>query len=453
MLIILASAIVPSTSVLSIILAVTVFMLAIVAIAKEYDVRLILLLTAFVLGCLAGDIRPITRKFFTTLSDEKFIVPICSAMGFAYVLKQTQCDQNLVRLLLKPLQRFRLLLYPGVVLVGFLVNIPVISQTSTAVCLGAVVIPILRTAGYAPSAIGAAILVGSSLGGELLNPGAPELNTIAHSQNCSAQEVVPAVSRLIFVHLAITLVLFWGIQLWRRQGPREVLPLPALQQDQPIRYFKALVPIVPLLVLFVTGPPLSLLQFPDDWVAEANQTQAVATRLIGVAMLAGVVTAALASPTQALTLPVTFFQGAGYAFAHIISIIVAASCFGAAIQLIGLEYWLQILIHDFPSLLVPLAASIPLIFGWVSGSGMAATQSLYSLFVPPAEAAGLDRLELGALVSIAAAAGRTMSPVAAVAIMSATLTNTNPFQLVRRVFVPLIASWILVVCLILLKIL
>jgi DcuC family C4-dicarboxylate transporter len=47
-------------------------------------------------------------------------------------------------------------------------------------------------------------------------------------------------------------------------------------------------------------------------------------------------------------------------------------------------------------------------------------------------------------VSIAAAAGRTMSPVAAVTLMSASLTGTNPLTLVRRVTVPLLLGLVVV---------
>src|SRR5439155_5851214 len=77
-----------------------------------------------------------------------------------------------------PLRRVRFLLVPGVVAVGFVVNIPVISQTSTAVCVGPVVIPLMRAAGYSLPTIGACLLLGASVGGELLNPGAPELKAV-----------------------------------------------------------------------------------------------------------------------------------------------------------------------------------------------------------------------------------------------------------------------------------
>jgi DcuC family C4-dicarboxylate transporter len=75
-----------------------------------------------------------------TFSSEKFVVPICSAMGFAYVLKLTRADQHLVRLLVGPIRSARFFLVPWIVLVGFVVNIPIISQTSTAVCIGTVVV-------------------------------------------------------------------------------------------------------------------------------------------------------------------------------------------------------------------------------------------------------------------------------------------------------------------------
>jgi C4-dicarboxylate transporter, DcuC family len=76
---------------------------------------------------------------------------------------------------------------------------------------------------------------------------------------------------------------------------------------------------------------------------------------------------------------------------------------------------------------------------------MAATQSLFGFFAGPAVAQGQDPALVGAVVSLAAAAGRTMSPVAAVVLMCATLTNTNPFDLTRRLAVPLLFGIIVVV--------
>ena len=119
----------------------------------------------------------------------------------------------------KPIRRVRWLLVPGVIAVGFLVNIPVISQTSTAVCLGAVVVPLMRAAGYSMATIGACLLLGASVGGELLNPGAPELLTVSaanpkpprSSPQAQATEYLPP---LVFTQLAVSLAVFWAMSFW-----------------------------------------------------------------------------------------------------------------------------------------------------------------------------------------------------------------------------------------------
>src|SRR4051794_18734390 len=169
---------------------------AVYAIVRRVDVRLVLLLTALALGILGGNPMAVVRVFLTTFSNERFVVPICTAMGFAWVMRYTGCDQHLVHLLVRPLTRVRFLLLPGTVVVGFLVNIPVVSQTSTAATLGPVAIPILQSAGFAPLTIGATLLLGSSVGGELLNPGAPELRTVVEKTGEAARELGQTPPRL-----------------------------------------------------------------------------------------------------------------------------------------------------------------------------------------------------------------------------------------------------------------
>ena len=79
----------------SLLLGLVVVALAVIAVARRLDVRLVLFVAALVLGGLAGDLGPVIRTFLVTLSSEQFIVPICSAMGFAQVLRLSGCDQHL----------------------------------------------------------------------------------------------------------------------------------------------------------------------------------------------------------------------------------------------------------------------------------------------------------------------------------------------------------------------
>jgi DcuC family C4-dicarboxylate transporter len=231
-----------------------------------------------------------------------------------------------------------------------------------------------------------------------------------------------------------------------------------------VNLLRALVPLLPLVLLFLAGPPLNVIRVPERWLvfrpfeflpALAGGPAAVLekkdpyyeTRLIGAAMLVGVLAAGLAHPARVRGVPKAFFDGAGYAFAEVISLIVTASCFGKAVEQIGLAALIGRAIQEVPGALLPVAGFVPLGFAALSGSGMAATQSLYGFFVDPATAVGADPKQVGAVVSIGAAAGRTMSPVAAVALMSAKLTGTTSFQLARRVALPLLVSLAMVIVL------
>ena len=425
-----------------ILLAVLVIVVAVVLVLRGIDVRLVLLGAALLLGALAGDVRPIIREFLTTFSNEKFVVPICSAMGFAYVLKLTQCDMHMVRLLTAPLSRVRFLMVPGVVGCGFLVNIPVISQASTAVCLGTVVVPLMRAAGYSSTAVGATLLVGASVGGELLNPGAPELNTVAAKVHCDPRDVVPDVIPIVLPVLIVA-----GLALWLLTRLRDGAAVPPpvevkVESVGSVNLFKAAVPLIPLAILFASGPPLSFFAIEPEWVVAVDPSGKpspyYSSRLIGLAMLIGTLAAAVAGPRQAKGCMKAYFEGAGYGFTNIVSLIVTATCFGKGIEAMKLADHLGDLIAAYPGLLHPLAGFVPMAFGWVSGSGMASTQSLYGFFYEPTLALEQDPKAVGAMVSVGAAVGRTMSPVAAVVLMCASLTGAKPIDLVLRVCGPLL---------------
>jgi C4-dicarboxylate transporter, DcuC family len=426
---------------LTVVVAMIVMLLVVAAILRGIDVRLTLFSAALVIAAAAGDVTPIIRKFLDTFSDEKFVLPICSAMGFAYVLKHTGCDAHLVRVLMVPVRRIRGLILPGVVAVAFVVNIPVISQTSTAVCVGPVAIPLLRAAGYSPTAIAATLVLGASMGGELLNPGAPELQTISRLTGTSAVTLSRvAIPEVLFAYAITALLVFWLINRRDRVAPSATSTHTETQSFEPINPFKVLVPIVPLAILFITGPPWYVVRIPTEWLAvDGSKYDA---RLIAIAMLIGVAAAALATPSKAKDSFKQFFEGAGYGFATIVSIIVTANCFGEALRNAGLAKLLGSAIQDSPALLTPLALFAPWLFAMISGSGMASTQSLFESFYKPAIALETDPDAVGALVSVGSAAGRTMSPVAAVVLMCGTLTGASTIAIIRRTGPPLVIGLI-----------
>ncbi len=208
-------------------------------------------------------------------------------------------------------------------------------------------------------------------------------------------------------------------------------------------------PFAPLIILALTSPALNIIPIPKNWLVDLPKEKAGAfdSRLIGAAMLIGVFAAGLTDRKSFKDSAKSFFEGAGYGFTYIIGLIVAASCFGEGIKLIGLNQLLGQAIVKYPGLLIPLAAIVPLCFGLLSGSGMAATQSLFEFFVEPCRLTGADPFQVGAVVSLGAAAGRTISPVAAVTLMCSNMTDTSPFVLSRRVAVPALVGLTVVVIL------
>jgi DcuC family C4-dicarboxylate transporter len=157
-------------------------------------------------------------------------------------------------------------------------------------------------------------------------------------------------------------------------------------------------------------------------------------------MLIGVAAAAMTDRRQIHRTALTFFEGVGFAFAQPISLIVAASCFGEGVKQIGLASLLGRALEAWPNLMMPAAICLPVSIALLCGSGMATTQSLFGFFVEPARYLHFDLLRLGVVVSLAAAAGRTISPVAAVTLMCASLAKVNPLHLVRRLIVPVLAG-------------
>jgi DcuC family C4-dicarboxylate transporter len=484
-------------------LGIAVIFLAIYAIYRRLEVRLTLLIAALLLGTLAGDPSAIVKKFLTTFTNEQFVIPICTAMGFAYVIRHTQCDQHLVHLLLRPIEKVRFLLIPGTVVVGFLVNMPVVSQTSSAVTIGTVVIPLLLAARLSPVTIGAALLLGCSIGGELLNPGAPELRTtlkgtrdaadklrgeadqrLAQNKNLpglqreadearrratAAHELTSAdcVQRIVlldFLGLAVATALFWWLSSKEEKKIAAEDQLSHYSPNGPpdatafkVNLVKALVPLVPLFLLYLISPPFQVIEVPVSWLEDPEKgkqlaegelqkpTEKFETRLIGAAMLIGAAIAALVVWRKSAGVALAFFEGAGFGFTHIISLIVVASCFGTGIELIGIARAIGDIIHDVPELLLPAAGMLSLGFGVLCGSGMATAQSLFGFFAEAAYRVGVDPVHVGAVVSLGAAAGRTLSPVAAVTLMCAGMTKTDPIDLLRRLALPILAGMTAVV--------
>jgi C4-dicarboxylate transporter len=208
-----------------------------------------------------------------------------------------------------------------------------------------------------------------------------------------------------------------------------------------INIFKALVPIVPVFLLLVVR---RLIDLPPVLTNEKISEQA----MIAAAMLIGVVCAGATSPRKIGKIPAAFFEGAGFTFAHVISIITAAAMFAEAIKVNGLIELMTSGLKNHPTAVTAASIVIPWMMACITGTAVGTAPLVINVLLPIAmgtAVAGASTetgLRAGALNAIAAQFGRTSSPVAPVVIMCATLSRKRPVELAWRVAVPLFCGGI-----------
>jgi DcuC family C4-dicarboxylate transporter len=81
----------------------------------------------------------------------------------------------------------------------------------------------------------------------------------------------------------------------------------------------------------------------------------------------------------------------------------------------------------------------------ISGTGIAPAVSIMEFFVPVTASMKLDPVRLGTVAALGAHFGRTMSPAAAVVIMSARLAGVPASDLIRRVTLPLLIGGLVLI--------
>ena len=109
-----------------IITLVTIYLLV-----KQYESRMVLFCAGVVLAFIAGDFMGPFKAFSHAMLETKLFESIISVMGFAMVMKLTECDKHLINALIKPLKKAGPLLIPAATLVTLFINT---SITSSAGC-------------------------------------------------------------------------------------------------------------------------------------------------------------------------------------------------------------------------------------------------------------------------------------------------------------------------------
>lgn len=397
--------------------SIVVVIATVYCLVKRYETRLVLFCSGLVLTLIGGAPMDTMKAFSHAMLETKLFESIIAVMGFAMVMKATECDKHLINLLIKPLRKAGAFLIPGSVLVTFFINISITSSAGCSAAVGSILIPLMMAAGIHPAIAGACIYAGTY--GAMFNPGYPQVSLIVSVTDADPVYIVANHFYPLLACGVIGAISLWVIAKLRREDNGYELPPGTISKDGEfkVKLSHAIVPLIPIAIL-VSGSMGLVPAFKPIAISHA--------------MIIGCFCAFLVSRKNPQQLSKEFWKGAGDAFGHVFGIIICALVFVGGLSTVGLiQQFIQMMIEN-PSIAKVSSSVGPFIIGIMSGSGDAASVAFNKAVTIHAATLGLDGPSMGSVVAISGALGRTMSPVAGGMIICATLAGVSPVETAKR---------------------
>jgi DcuC family C4-dicarboxylate transporter len=385
---------------------------------KQKESRLILLCSGFLMSIIAGEPMAALKGFSHAVAQSTLFEAIISVMGFAAVLKLTECDKHLIYLLAKWLKKSGPFLIPGAVLTTFFVNTSIASAAGCAAAVGAILIPLLMAAGIHPAMAATAVLAGTY--GTNFNPGYHQTMVVADVAKTTGVAVAANHFWPLLIAGVVGAITLFFVAMIRKETRGFESPLGGGQDDIhafKVNYLKAFIPVLPLVIL-ILGAKGYVPVFKNLGISHA--------------MLAGIFAAFAVSWMNPAKLSKEFWHAAGDAFGHVCGIIICALVFVEGLKAIGVIKSLMDAMVSYPAIAKVSAAFGPFLLGVVSGSGDAASIAFNKAVTVHAAQFGLNPMDMGSVAAISAAIGRSTSPIAGAAIICASIAGVNPMELAKR---------------------
>ncbi len=405
--------------------------LAIVLLIKQVETKTVFIGVGFIL-CLIS-LKPMSAlsAFTEAMTQAALLKAICSSMGFAFVMKYTQCDRHLVKFLTAPLKNIGFFLIPLSYCITFFVSIAIPSAAGCSAAVGTTLIPLLMASGVRPAMAGASVLSGT-LGG-ILSPGVSHSIFIAEMTKKSIPEIISIQlpNALVCAGIMIIGLMVMAVVLKDYQKNETVALLNDEPEIQRVKFFHAIMPLVPLVFIIIGATSISLQFTFLHWLHNIGVAEA---------MLLGAIIAIVATRTNPVAICKEFFSGMGNSYANIIGIIVAASVFVAGLKACGMiDIVIEWLKNDTHFVRIG-GTFIPFIMAALTGSGDATAMAFNGAITIHAEELGFNQAQLGATVAMSAVVGRYMSPLLGACILVAGLAKTTPLEIVKRTALGCIVS-------------
>ena len=398
---------------------IVIVILTFALIIRNYETRMVLFLSGALMALLGGDVVTAVDAFVKQLTNSGLVPIVCTVMGFSYVIRSTKCSEHLVAVVTGLLNHVKLLVVPGAVVVTFFLNI---SLPSAAV--GTLLIPMLLALRVKPVMAGSAVFLGTW--GSVISPGFMFNPLVADMAGTDVMTVIAALAPAVLCSLLVAVVILTitSIILKEGVGSSPISLQASHSSDFKVNILYAIVPTVPLILLVLGSKQVGILPYIS----------------VPQSMILGAVLAIVVTRSPAGKITKDFFRGAGDSYCEVIGLMACAAMFCAGMEQIGLTKALLEAMKNSTSATQLAATAGPFLMATVSGSGNAASLAFIGSVVPHAPEFGYGITELGGVAQVSAALGRTMSPVAASAIICARLAGVNPMSMAKRNALPTIAA-------------
>lgn len=401
-----------------------ILLITVVAIIKNYDSRMVLLMAGISMCVLAG--KPYEAfKAFTQWAAHPSMVPIiCTVVGFTYVTKMTKCDEHLVNLMSGLVTRAKHLLIPATIIVSFIVSLALPSAAGAAAAVGAILVPLVTSVGIHPVIAATAVFAGTW--GDVFSPGSSHNILVAQLANTDVMTVIYNHAIAALVSLLVVILSVIAMAVWRNEYSGYESDLCAGKEVEKTRAnpLKAFLPLFPLLLVLLGSKQVAVLPYIE----------------VPQAMIYGTIAVLLVNRANPSEVTKQFFLGMGHAYTSIISILIAAGVFAAGMTTIGLTQALIDVMKETQSIARLGATFGPFIIALLSGSGIAGTMAFNTTITPHAVDFGLGISQVGSTAFLTGGFGRSMSPLAAAAIVCAGFGGCTPIDIVKRTAPGMVAA-------------
>ena len=423
-------------------------------IAKNYDAKIVLfgagLLLMFAAVGLGHPLLPeaqssglswldpfvqIKQIFISQMGNVGLTIMVL--FGFSSYMSHIGANDVTVMLLTRPLSRIRspYLLVPVIFLLGNLLSLVVPSAASLAVLLMATLYPVLKASNMSSLTAGAVIattatIMPSPLGADnVLAAQKLGIPLVEYIVSYHAPISLPTLALMAVVHY------FWQKAMDKRQQARggleekdESLALPT---GLPPAYY-GLFPVLPLVLVLLFG-----IFFTHISLGLVEITFVCLLLTIGVELLRK---GKIKETSKEFAI---FFTGMGTGLAQVVSLIVAASMLVEGLKAIGIIDTLVDSVKHIDgvgSILMFFFSGTAALIGFISGSGLAVFYSFINIIPEITEKVGVNSVSVALPMQLTANLIRSMSPVAAVIIVIASITGSNPIEIIKRTSVPIISG-------------